>query len=656
MEKPAPADPYLDLIVTYCIYAKSLWREADEDLPLDPQPGGYWGGGINELNQDGGVRGMSNTALGYALLVQAIDWNWLNGELLQRLSAAGMDRAVLLHYVERALHYLAVHHTSANSLLRPTWGCSWQSPLWTGAWGPAALLVWNDLPQKLCQALAQIAAAEADRITHKPPKDYHPGQSGAQDNGHDTHAPAVALAMDPENSRAHLWMRALQRYAANTYSVRADRSSTGRIGSDINQVVSTANLLDDFTLENHGILHVDYLQVSGQYLGEAWLCLQLGDQLHGTHLADEFQPYALHHAREVWEQVTKPLLLPTGEFTFPNWTEWTINCSMTPGYLAFIATALGDPVAMRALYAHPTQALRHRQHAPPGRILADSNTEWWWEPILVKRSCTALLQLALRTYPPAAPESALLAAQERLLPDSKVWIYRNGSYFASATWGQRKMGTFTPLLAASDNSYLTLPTCPGILPSDVGDLMVQQKQGDAHIAVLESPQHRRTVAVCLPFSVLWLSADTAEPLGIECDLFSGPPTLYFSDSSRTIPVLKGVDPFAIPEPSVNINNQFSLITTRDGFRYIHATDFNRRSAAIDTIVPLSSWGVWQMVPHTRTDQTWHIARVFEASFDGENSSVTLQDGEKGHRYQIRAMLIPPSTQIGEPGVAIKRLD
>ena len=486
MGKPAICDDYLDLTTTYCVYAKNIWHEADV--------GGYWGGGIAEKNANGAVRGMANTCLGYATLVHALDHGWLSGDLLGRLDAAKLDRSAMLRYIRANLKHLAAHHLSAPQALEPKWGFSWQSSLWVGGFGPAALLVWDDLPPALRDDLKRVVFAEADRIAAKPPKDYQPGDTGAEENAWDTHAPAVALAMDPYHAHAERWLEALRKYAVNTYSVPADRTSDAKVGQHrVRALVTTSNLFDDFTLENHRFFHPDYVQVSGQLLGEAWLYLQLGDRIHGTSLAKEFQPYALHHAREVWENVAKPLILPTGELAFPSGTDWTVNCSIIPSYLAYIATGLGDPDALRAMIALPRQALRHRELSPPGRVFGDTNIEWFWEPILIKRSCTAILQLELRGNP-VPPAGSFIAQQtHKLLPDSKVWIYRNARYFVSASWGKRTMGTFTPF--DPEHPYLTYPLERGILPESVDRFVEEGRNDGVNWIVLESRDGRRSALV-----------------------------------------------------------------------------------------------------------------------------------------------------------------
>ena len=390
--KPAVADNYLDLTTTYCIYAKALWHEC-----AVPDVGGYWGDGLAptpDKNGNGNVRGMSSTMLGYAMLIHAMDEGWLDPKLASQLQQAGLSRDELLHYIELNLRFLNAHHLSNTTGPTPKWGFSWQSTLWLGSSGPAALMVWKDLPDDVKTDFKRVAGTEADRIVAKPPKDYKPGDTGAEENAWDEYAPAVALAIDPTNPHAGDWMKALKSYAMNVYSIHADKGQ---------EFVSTANLFDDFTLENHGFFHPDYVQVSGQDLGTSLVVLQMGDKLNGTHLADEFKPCAMHHLKDVWEHVMRNLLLDDGQFAFPNGTDWTIHTSMEPGYLACIATLLNDPIALAAEAKHANNALRHREASPTGRIFGDTNMEWWWEPLLVQRFASAMLQHEYRDGVPAAP-------------------------------------------------------------------------------------------------------------------------------------------------------------------------------------------------------------------------------------------------------------
>jgi len=50
--QPPLADHYLELLVKYAVYVPSIWK-------TDAR-GGYWGGGIEEKNMNGSVRGTNN--------------------------------------------------------------------------------------------------------------------------------------------------------------------------------------------------------------------------------------------------------------------------------------------------------------------------------------------------------------------------------------------------------------------------------------------------------------------------------------------------------------------------------------------------------------------------------------------------------------------
>src|SRR4051794_817039 len=82
-------DPFIDLMVTYAIHARSLWHDADV--------GGYWGDGINpDLNQNGAVRGTCNTLATYATLLYVINHGGANAAApFLRLHQAGVNERAL---------------------------------------------------------------------------------------------------------------------------------------------------------------------------------------------------------------------------------------------------------------------------------------------------------------------------------------------------------------------------------------------------------------------------------------------------------------------------------------------------------------------------------------------------------------------------------
>src|SRR5690606_29921941 len=133
------------------------------------------------------------------------------------------------------------------------------------------LLMWDHLTEDDRKALTRVAGSEADRLGKAKTKSYVPGDTGAEENAWNTAAPAIALASAPNDPRADEWWQTLCRYAVNTYTIPADQHRTDKVGDHVvGEIVETETLFSDYTLDNHGFFHPDYVQVSGQHLGEAW--------------------------------------------------------------------------------------------------------------------------------------------------------------------------------------------------------------------------------------------------------------------------------------------------------------------------------------------------------------------------------------------------
>ncbi|MGI8905667.1 MAG: hypothetical protein ACR2IE_04155 [Candidatus Sumerlaeaceae bacterium] len=619
---PMMAREYMNVLTTYGCYAKSIWHEAE--------PGGYWGDGIDAKNQNGAVRGMCNTMLTYVMLARGLDKGWIAAEDRARLDACGLSRDELTSYAKAQLDYLITHHKSRQPAQQPQWGFWWQSPLWLGAVGPAVLLCWDELSTPQRDGITRIAGAEADRIAAMPPKDYvaAQGDTGAEENGWNTAAPALALALAPKDPRGDTWWRALKVYALNTYSHPSDRTSTATVGTDIiSELVSTASLLPDWTMFNHGFFHPDYVQVSGQHLGEAWLILALGDRLHVTKRAEEFRPYALHHVRDVWEKIARPLLLPSGEFAFPNGNDWTFHCSTIQSYLAYIATALGDPVAADAEGEGIKHVQRRREVSPPGRLLGDSNLEWWWEPLVCKRASTALLHHELAVdIEKAEPqrhrdteENTEQKAQTWFYPDAKVWVHRNEKFLVTASWGVKPMATIYALVDGHTTTgmYMTLPVEKGLLPTGLSfgapivyhakpnaknESSVLQAAPSVAGVLLRGTNNERAALIALPNSVVVLGTNPLGPLGIENDSLTTPGRQLWSDQerARSIPALASQEPVTCWN-WINIDDSFSVIT-RSRLTYKPAGKWTRKSAAID-LIDCSETTAIQLLPSLTAGST-----------------------------------------------------
>jgi len=620
---------YGDVLVTYACHAKTLWHDKAE--------GGYWGDGFNAKNQNGAVRGNCSTLLTYAMLVRALDDGWLKKEDIRTLRKAGLNRHEMIKYIRLNLAYLAAHHKSAASPASPAWGYDWQSSLWMQSLGMGALLSWKELGNELKTDIKRVAAAEAGWVASRLPRSESPGNTGAEENAWDTGAPAVALAMMPEESSASLWMQTLTTYAANTYSHPEDKYRTGKIA----ELVSTKNINRDWTLLNHNFFHPDYAQVSGMHLGEAWLILKLGDGVHGTSLADTFEPFARHNVEEVWNLVLRPLLLPTGEFAFPAGNDWTYHCSTNQGYFAYIATAFGSYDAAEAEARGLQHVKNRREVSPSGRLLGDSNLEWWWEPLVCKRSITAMLHHMMRPdVQPKQPEFEATVdglTTTALYPDAKIWMTRTPQYFFSLSFGKPSLGYFVPLSGKGESApYTTLPLKGGFLPD--GDWEYRPaRQSEAAVGyggIFRSDDRLIAGIACLENSVVVLSRDGFGAISVENDSLTDPGrTIISSEGSKVIPSLQKSDDVTFRGPWINIDENLGLISNAS-FDWKPAGGWNQRSVGSDRVKPRTKKGAWQLLKAT-AEESKMTANSFTVEEITSGILAVVQDGPTGPKYSIQ---------------------
>lgn len=118
---------------------------------------------------------------------------------------------------------------------------------------------------------ARVIEYEADRFIRKKPKSNLKNDTGAEENAWNAGLIALARLMMPDHPRAGEWDQAAKRYMYNTFSVAADAKddSIGDDGCPVREWVTTVNAHPDFTVENHGLVHVGYLKNSHAMLLEA---------------------------------------------------------------------------------------------------------------------------------------------------------------------------------------------------------------------------------------------------------------------------------------------------------------------------------------------------------------------------------------------------
>jgi hypothetical protein len=635
-DAPTQIAAYQPFFVNYAPYAESLWHDLGDR--------GYWGDGLAGGN--GGIRGSSNLTLVMAWLVYAYDHNWLSAEQQTELARAGLSRGTCLRRIHQSWKYLADCHITgggSSAADNKQWGRSWQSPLWVGASGLAALLVWEQLDGEVRKLVERVIVNEADAKIGIAPRDAKPGNTAAEENGWDTHAPAIAAALLPGHPHAAAWLRAAELLAVNTYSMQSDRTSSARIGNErLSDLVSTTNLANDFTLDNHGFFHPSYVKVSGQELGEAWEMLALGDRLHGTRLAEQFRPYGMHHVADVWHIVLRPILLPEGEFAFPSGQDWNLHSGTVQSYFAFIATALGDSVASLAERQGIRVARLQMEASPNARIFGQGDLEWWWEPILLKRDVTAMLHFVLSptAAPQPAPVSTLLdRSQYTHFPDARIIVCRTPRYVTSLSLRKTPMALIIPLGEQHmQHPYVTTPRTGSILPPGEVVDYAEHHHARGHAVIMTYGDGTQAASVMLSNVVLWISNAPLSPVAIQNDrvVTGGGRTVRFATGSRHVPPLEPMPTFGVSGKWLTVDDQLGLINS-EGFDYEPAGKLNRRSAAEDLINPRPGKDRTCLVAAPRYDaeNTSAMARSFSVVIKEEATAVVLRDGPDGPLLRMR---------------------
>lgn len=125
--------------------------------------------------------------------------------------------------------------------------------------------------------------------------------------------------------------------------------------------------------------------------------------------------------------------------------------------------------------------------------------------------------------------------------------------------------------------------------------------------------------------MLWISPLPFRALGIENDRFSGGKRRLAGASVGQDVAMLGNAALNIAGNWLNIDHRLGLISM-DGFQYTGPKDFNRKSAAYDTVTPNTRSHAWQMISRATVEQTRNAASHFSETLDGATATVTASDG------------------------------
>jgi hypothetical protein len=413
-------------------------------------------------------------------------------------SVVGVSRSKLLQETILPMtRYLVSTHVTGS---RPTgdgrrWGDAWQSAHWAQMLGHGAWYVWADLPDDLRAGVARVVAHEADRIAGTVPPHQIRLDTKAEENAWNSRVLSVAVLLMPSDSRRPGWEAAFQKWAMSSFLRPADAQSQVMVdGRTVAAQFGGANIYDDFTLENHDIVHPDYMTC---------FALSLGASLEYSLSGCRPPECLLHNAAGIYENL-KWFVLPDGGFVYPNGQDWQLfrNADWIGAHVQ-MAVFGRDPDAW-SLACRSLDTLEKMQarsdtgavYAPGETFFASTHAD------LLHSLTTSWLILKTADRIERAPHDRLGV---RRLDSGKIILRRTGSAVHTFSWGAKIMAQCVPYRLdrivsphqGNGIGHIVVKGRRGALPTRLRDVNVTQ--GDDWFAAELSLDHGEAVRATLHF-------------------------------------------------------------------------------------------------------------------------------------------------------------
>ena len=397
-------------------------------LPTRPEMGYYGRGG----NIENDVRPITYAAFVNAFVAETDSPG--GGADVNRRSRSRRDALA-------ALRYLTHSHVAGDGacLNGKPWGDQWQSAMWARSAGMAGWLLWPHMDDGLKLAVARMVEHEADRFIRARPKSSEFNDTGAEENAWNAQIVSLACNMMPSHTRSTAWDQAAKRYLYNSLSVAADRTDN-RLGDDgvpVRTWVTTVNAHPDFTVENHGLVHIGYLKTT--------LGLMVENAVHYL-MAQRSTPAAcLHHVPEGFDVLASCMSWDAAAIYFGG-NDWKLvhtQCVDTVVY-AMLSLLAKDGLASR-LEEDALGALRRIQRQEGGFYNVRRDLEFGG--LCATRLIGCYLAHALvRHKVESLPEEEFdrRVTGVRYMKSARALLHRTPTKFASFSWGPKRMALAMP--------------------------------------------------------------------------------------------------------------------------------------------------------------------------------------------------------------------
>lgn len=316
-----------------------------------------------------------------------------------------------------------------------SWGDAWQSAHWTADLGNAAWWSWKALPPDIKEGVRHVVAHEADRIERTIPPHQVKLDSKSEENAWDSQVLSAALLLMPDDPRCAKWDLAVKRWSLSSYLRPADATSEKLVDNvPISKQFTGPNIHDDFSLENHDIVHPDYMG--------AWI-MNAGNDLDYLLTGRKTSETFLYNLSDIYT-LQKRFLLPDGGYCYPNGQDWALfrNADWMPCHATALAR-FNDSEALYYLHNAIETAEKMQARNSDGAIYAPGENYFpSAQPHLAYWMTQAwlILHFAEKELKEATPVAGLNYLQE-----GKIILHRDSKAIQTVSWGEKVMIQMMPL-------------------------------------------------------------------------------------------------------------------------------------------------------------------------------------------------------------------
>lgn len=357
------------------------------------------------------------------------------------IPAAEMEQTTISLAEDLAAHHIANNPTKTDWW----WGDEWQSAIWAANAAKGSWLLWDKLSEKGRRDIVRMVIFEANRFLGSPAPFNEYFDTKAEENAWNSQIITLAYNMLPDHPNNAAWGEKGIEYMVTAFAAPQDLKSERIVdGRPLKEWLRGPNVHRDYTLENHGFFHPDYLGTYSMNVNN------IAVYRLGGNLAPESTLFNVIPCRELDSFFT----LPNGWQFYPVGTDWSNYRHDVSIEIQTPSPVLPNAVSTRCLlwtldflkYAdkHATEV----EKSPVSKNMFRG----------INFECNSLRELA-EVYlmhalfgPGAEPlterQAAKRLAGTRLLPGAKLIVSRSEDGIASFSWfdsNRRLMGAIAPL-------------------------------------------------------------------------------------------------------------------------------------------------------------------------------------------------------------------